>query len=248
MKRGRCNKNLPGSTSSMSRRLRDRRRESLDTTISSAVALVARSDSYLPSALDRRPQRASRPHPDLSQWKTVRGLAAYCTTKAGAVGLLPRGSGRMMDYAARCSPFAGMAAAAQRSETLNRAALRPGSSLLAEFERELIREPTLAGLKAARTQGRQEVRAVEGPGAAGPGRNGPPRLLRVRTLHSTRDQTRDALQVLLAPGPVARAGREGPRHLNPSASTATPRGHWLHVGFRSIPQTTRRWRRRDILN
>ena len=38
---------------------------------------------------------------------------------------------------------------------------------LAEFERELIRERTLAGLTAARTQGRQDVRAVEGPGAAG---------------------------------------------------------------------------------
>ena len=34
---------------------------------------------------------------------------------------------------------------------------------LAEFERDLIRERTLAGLKAERTQGRQEVRAVEGP-------------------------------------------------------------------------------------
>ena len=45
---------------------------------------------------------------------------------------------------------------------------------LAEFERELIRERTLAGLKAARPQGRQEVRAVESPGAAGLGRDGPP--------------------------------------------------------------------------
>ena len=32
---------------------------------------------------------------------------------------------------------------------------------LAEFERELIRERTLAGLKAARAQRRQDVRAVE---------------------------------------------------------------------------------------
>ena len=49
---------------------------------------------------------------------------------------------------------------------------------LAEFERELIRERTLAGLKAARARGRkgrQEVRAVESPGAAGPGRHGAPR-------------------------------------------------------------------------
>ena len=76
---------------------------------------------------------------------------------------------------------------------------------LAEFERELIRERTLAGLTAARargrnsrargrsdspwhgragarTQRRQDVRAVEGPGAVGPGRDGAPRHLRVRTL------------------------------------------------------------------
>ena len=48
---------------------------------------------------------------------------------------------------------------------------------LAEFERELTRERTLAGLTAARARGRkrrQDVRAVEGPGAAGPGRNGAP--------------------------------------------------------------------------
>ena len=87
--------------------------------------------------------------------------------------------------------------------------------------------------------GRQEVCAVEGLGTAGPGRDGVARHLRVRTLHSTRDQTRDALQVRWAPGPLARAGSEGPRHLNPSASTAPPPGHWLHVGFHSLPQTTR---------
>ena len=48
---------------------------------------------------------------------------------------------------------------------------------LAEFERELTRERTLAGLTAARARGRkrrQDVRAVEGPGAAGPGRDGAP--------------------------------------------------------------------------
>ena len=45
---------------------------------------------------------------------------------------------------------------------------------LAEFERELIRERTLAGLTVARPQGRQDVRAVESPGAAGPGRDGAP--------------------------------------------------------------------------
>ena len=56
---------------------------------------------------------------------------------------------------------------------------------LAEFERELIRERTRAGLKGcpgSRTQGRQEVRAVEGPGAVGPGRDGPPRHVGVRAV------------------------------------------------------------------
>ena len=88
---------------------------------------------------------------------------------------------------------------------------------LAEFERELIRERTLAGLTAARTQGRQDVRAVESAGAAGPGRDGAPRHLRVRTLPRTRDHPRDALPVRRAAGPVARARREGPRPLNRSA-------------------------------
>ena len=46
---------------------------------------------------------------------------------------------------------------------------------LAEFERELIR----AG---ARPQRRQDVRAVESAGAAGPGRDGAPRHVRVRAL------------------------------------------------------------------
>ena len=53
---------------------------------------------------------------------------------------------------------------------------------LAEFERELIRERTLAGLTAARTPRRREVRAVENPGAAGPGRDSAPRHFRVRAL------------------------------------------------------------------
>ena len=45
---------------------------------------------------------------------------------------------------------------------------------LAEFERELIRERTRAGLTAATPQRRQDVRAVESPGAAGPGCDGAP--------------------------------------------------------------------------
>ena len=63
---------------------------------------------------------------------------------------------------------------------------------LAEFERELIRERTVAGLKgraSSRTQGRrQEVRAVESPSAAGPGRDGAPRHVGVRTVPRTRNQ------------------------------------------------------------
>ena len=88
---------------------------------------------------------------------------------------------------------------------------------LAEFERELIRERTLAGLTAARTQRRQDVRVVESPGAAGPGRDGAPRRLRVRALPRTRDRPRDALPVRRTAGPVARARRESPRLLNRSA-------------------------------
>ena len=53
---------------------------------------------------------------------------------------------------------------------------------LAEFERELIRERTLAWLEAARMQRRQEVRAVESAGSAGPDRDGAPRHLSVRAL------------------------------------------------------------------
>ena len=51
---------------------------------------------------------------------------------------------------------------------------------LAEFERELIRERTRAGLTAARPQRRQDVHAVESAGAAGPGCDGAPRHVRVR--------------------------------------------------------------------
>ena len=47
---------------------------------------------------------------------------------------------------------------------------------------ELIRERTLAGLTAARTPRRRDVRAVENPGAAGPGRDSAPRHFRVRAL------------------------------------------------------------------
>ena len=110
---------------------------------------------------------------------------------------------------------------------------------LAEFERELIRERTVAGLKAARARGRkgrQEVRSVEGSGAAGPGRDGAPRHVGVRTVPRTRHQAGDALQVRRAAGRAARAGPEGARILK-SRRTVTRGG--LNVVFRPLPQTTR---------
>ena len=69
-------------------------------------------------------------------------------------------------------------------------------------------------LAAARSQ---EVRAVEGPGAAGPGCDGPPRHVRVRAVPGTRDQSGDALPVRRSPGRATPAGPEGPRLLNRSA-------------------------------
>ena len=56
---------------------------------------------------------------------------------------------------------------------------------LAEFERELIRERTVAGLKAARARGRKGGRKFaphESSGAAGPGRDGAPRHVGVRAV------------------------------------------------------------------
>ena len=59
------------------------------------------------------------------------------------------------------------------------------------------------GRTGPRTQGRQEVRAVESPGAAGSSRDGPPRHVGVRTVPRTRHQAGDALQVRRTAGPVA---------------------------------------------
>ena len=84
---------------------------------------------------------------------------------------------------------------------------------LAEFERELIRERTLAGLKSARPQGRQEVRVVESPGAAGPGRDGPPRHLRGGTVQRTRYQAGDALYRYV--GPQGQLREQGEKVLAP---------------------------------
>ena len=84
------------------------------------------------------------------------------------------------------------------------------AAVLAEFERELIRERTLAGLKAARARGRKDGRKFAA---------GPPRHVGVRTVPRTRYQAGDALQVRRTAGPVARGGPEGPRLLNRSAAT-----------------------------
>ena len=86
---------------------------------------------------------------------------------------------------------------------------------LAEFERELIRERTVAGLEAARARGRKGGRKF--------------------ALTKARHQAGDALPVRRPAGPVAGAGPEGPGLLNPT--TATSGG--LSVGFRPLPQTTR---------
>ena len=96
---------------------------------------------------------------------------------------------------------------------------------LAEFERELIRERTLAGLKAARARGRKGGRKFALSKAQ-------VRLAQAAMAHRDTSVSElctelgikpvDALQIRRAAGPVARAGPEGPRHLNGSASTATP--------------------------
>ena len=111
------------------------------------------------------------------------------------------------------------------------------------------------------------VRALEGPGAAGPSRDGPPRHVGVRVVPRTRDQAGDALPVRRTAGPVARAGQEGPRLLmtrvgpslrmlpelpcrvqgvSSSKKGTGPCGSRqiyivtvLSVGFRPLPQTTR---------
>ena len=67
---------------------------------------------------------------------------------------------------------------------------------LAEFERELIRERTVAGLKAAMAHRDTSVS---------------------RTVPRTRYQAGDALPVRRPAGPVARAGPEGPRLLTAGA-------------------------------
>ena len=96
---------------------------------------------------------------------------------------------------------------------------------LAEFERELIRERTRAGLKAARARGRKGGRKFALSKAQ-------VRLAQAAMVHRETsvsalcrelgiDQPGDALPIRRTPGRVARAGPEGPRLLNRSPWTAT---------------------------
>ena len=113
---------------------------------------------------------------------------------------------------------------------------------LAEFERELIRERTQAGLKAARARGRKGGRKFALSKAQ-------VRLVQAAMAH--RDTAVSALcrelgispvtlyRYRRSPRRVAPAGTEGPRLLNRSAWAATRGGHPLSVGSRPLPQTTR---------
>ena len=96
--------------------------------------------------------------------------------------------------------------------------------------------PELQAARSPRPQGCRKFALSKAQVVAGPGREDTP-----RPLQRTRDQARDALQVRQTAGRVARAGREGPRHLNRSAASSTPAKHVfdLSVGFRPLPQTTR---------
>ena len=91
---------------------------------------------------------------------------------------------------------------------------------LAEFERELTRERTVAGLKAARARGRKGGRKFA-LSKAGPGRDGAPRHVGVPAVPRARHQAGDALPVRRPAGPGAGGGLR------------------LNVGFRPLPQTTR---------
>ena len=81
------------------------------------------------------------------------------------------------------------------------------------------------GRTGPRSQGREEVRAVESPGAAGPGRDGAPPHVGVRTVPRTRHQASDALPVRRPAGPAARAG---PRRSSPPESEDRDARHRPH--------------------
>ena len=80
---------------------------------------------------------------------------------------------------------------------------------LAEFESELIREQTLAGLQAARARGRKGRRTLypdKGPGSHAPGGHGAPGHIGLATVQGTRHHARHPL-------PLCRSARKpsGPR-------------------------------------
>ena len=102
--------------------------------------------------------------------------------------------------------------------------LRPGGS-------RVRGEPDTAGAGAprerdapphSRTEGRQEVRAVESPGAAGPGRDGAPRHVGVRAVPRVRHQAGDALPVR-RPAGRRRRGVGGPGEADGVAGGGRPR-------------------------
>ena len=113
---------------------------------------------------------------------------------------------------------------------------------LAEFERELIRERTVAGLKAARARGRKGGRKFALSKAQ-------VRLAQAAMAHRDTSVSELCRELGIRPvtlyryvgpqGQLREAGPEGPRLLNRSAWTATLGGHRLSVGFRPLPQTTR---------
>lgn len=77
---------------------------------------------------------------------------------------------------------------------------------LAEFERDLIRERTMAGLASAsaRSQGRTKIRAHQSSGASRASRHGPARYFSFRSLQGTRHRARHSL-------PICRSQRRAQR-------------------------------------
>ena len=130
---------------------------------------------------------------------------------------------------------------------------RPADSLfgifaaLAEFERELIRERTVAGLKAARARGRKGGRKFALTKAQ-------VRLAQAAMAHrdtsvsqsvpGARHQAGDALPVRRPAGPVAGAGPEGPRLLNRENRDAglPMAAFWGHRGGPLLQPTRSSWR------
>ena len=115
---------------------------------------------------------------------------------------------------------------------------------LAEFERELIRERTLAGLKAARARGRKGGRKFALSKAQ-------VRLAQAAMAHRDTSVAELCSELGIRPvtlyryvGPEGQLREQGEKvlaHLNRSTATSTPAEHVLDlsVGFRPLPQTTR---------